>query len=202
MDPLTAMERLHARRPELRLEHPIAERRLAAGDLAGARAVCEAGLAAKPGYYQLHLTLGKVAELEGLLTDAIHAFEQALAYCPDNRLAAFRLVTLFARTGRSADIPSLLRRFPDLGDDLMQRAERMAPVGAVPPPQASAADGEVLPSPFVNPTVAELYWNQGHPEKAAAIYEELRRLRPHDAAIAARLAAIRGGAVPPAVETH
>ena len=202
MDPLTAMERLHARRPTLRLEHPIAERRLAAGDLAGARAVCEAGLAAKPSYYQLHLTLGKVAELEGHLNDAIHAFQQALSHCPDNRLAAFRLVALFARTGRSADIPPLLRRFPDLGDDLMQRADRMAPTFSRPTTQPEPSDGEVLPSPFVNPTVAELYWNQGHPEKAMAIYEELRRLRPHDAAIAARLAAIRSGAVPPGVEAR
>ncbi|MGD2062942.1 MAG: tetratricopeptide repeat protein [Nitrospirota bacterium] len=202
MDPLTAMERLHARRPELRLEHPIAERRLAAGDLAGARAMCQEGLATKPGYYQLYLTLGKVAELEGRLSDAVDAFEHALGRSPDNRLAAFRLATLFARTGRSADIPPLLRRFPDLGDDLVQRGDESPAVGAVPPPQRPPADGEILPSAFVNPTVAELYWSQGHPEKAEAIYEELRRLRPHDAAIAARLAAIRSGATPPQVEAR
>jgi tetratricopeptide (TPR) repeat protein len=202
MDPLTAMERLHARRPALRLEHPIAERRLAAGDLAGARAVCEAGLAAKPGYYQLYLTLGKVAEMEGRLSDAMHAFQQALALSPDNRLAAFRLVTLFAKTGRSAAIPPLLRRFPDLGENLVRRDDASPTVAAVPPSQPAPAEGEVLPPLFVNPTVAELYWSQGHPEEAAAIYEELRRLRPHDAAIAARLATIRGGAVPPGVEAQ
>jgi tetratricopeptide (TPR) repeat protein len=198
MDPLTAMERLHARRPELQLEHPIAERRLAAGDLKGAQAICETGLAAKPGYYQLHLTLGKVAELEGRLDDALQSFQCALDRSPDNRLATSRLVNLLDKVGRRAEIPPLLRRFPDLGDNLAHRAETAPAVGAVPPP----ARGEALASPFVNATVAELYWSQGHPEKAQAIYEELRRLRPHDAAITARLAEIRSGASPSEVDAR
>jgi len=213
VDLLTALERLHTRRPRLRLEFPIAERHLAAGDVEVARATCEAGLAAKPDYYQLHLTLGKIAEQEGRVADAIAAFERVLHASPENRLAAKRLLPLLIQAGRSQEVPALVSRFPDLAD-IPARLRKGAPPTSVPtfsnsppapaatvPTGLSTASGR-LPRPFVNPTVAELYSSQGHPDKAAAIYEELLRLRPHDAAIRARLAALRDEAGPKSVETR
>jgi len=205
---LTAMERLHTRRPELRLEFPIAERHLAAGEVERARATCEAGLAAKPGYYQLHLTLGKIAQQEGRVTDAIAAFERVLQASPENRLAAKQLLPLLLQTGRGREIPALLSRFPDLAVDAPASSARRGARGdhrPAPPPTAPnrvPTPSGALPRPFVNPTVAELYCSQGHPDKAAAIYEELLRLRPHDAAIRARLAALRDEAGPQSVETR
>jgi len=205
---LTAMERLHTRRPELRLEFPIAERHLAAGEVERARATCEAGLAAKPGYYQLHLTLGKIAQQEGRVTDAIAAFERVLQASPENRLAAKHLLPLLLQTGRGREVPALLSRFPDLAVDAPASAAwrgARADTRPAPPPTAPPrlpTPGGVLPRPFVNPTVAELYCSQGHPDKAAAIYEELLRIRPHDAAIRARLAALRDEAGPQSVETR
>jgi len=207
VDLLTAMERLHTRRPELRLEFPIAERHLAAGEVDLARATCEAGLAAKPGYYQLHLTLGKIAEREGRVLDAIAEFERVLRASPENRLAAKRLLPLLIQTGRSREVPTLLSRFPDLAVDAAPPAGRTSrddthPASPPTSPSRSATASGPLPRPFVNPTVAELYCSQGHPDKAAAIYEELLRLRPHDAAIRARLAALRHELGPQGVETR
>jgi tetratricopeptide (TPR) repeat protein len=198
VDMLTAMERLHRRRPGLRLEFPIAEQHLAAGDVDRARATCEAGLAAKPSYYQLHLTLGKIAQQEGRVADAIAAFEQVLQASPDNRLAAKRLLPLLIRSGRSREVPALLSRFPDLAMGVPASTEPPAHVAThAPPPRPTALphSSGPLPRPFVNPTVAELYCSQGHPDKAVAIYEELLRLRPHDAAIRARLAALQSARV-------
>jgi len=205
---LTAMERLHTRRPELRLEFPIAERHLAAGEVERARTTCEAGLAAKPNYYQLHLTLGKIAQHEGRVADAITAFERVLQASPENRLAAKHLLPLLLQTGRGREVPALLSRFPDLAAGASASPTRRgarADTPPAPPPTAPArlpTPGGALPRPFVNPTVAELYCSQGHPDKAAAIYEELLRIRPHDAAIRARLSALRDEAGPQSVETR
>jgi len=93
---LLALEQLHARRPDLHLEYPLAERWLAAGETAAARAIAEAGLRAKPGYYQLHLTLGKLAEHEGHTAEAIGAYRAVIAACPANLFAAHRLLGLVA----------------------------------------------------------------------------------------------------------
>jgi tetratricopeptide (TPR) repeat protein len=207
VDLLTAMERLHTRRPEFWLEFPIAERQLAAGAVDLAHATCEAGLAAKPGYYQLHLTLGKIAQHEGRVGDAITEFERVLQASPENRLAAKLLLPLLIQTGRSREVPALLSRFPDLAVDAAPPAGRTPgdDTHPAPPPTVPTrlpTTSGPLPRPFVNPTVAELYCSQGHPDKAAAIYEELLRLRPHDAAIRARLAALRHEAGPPSVETR
>ncbi len=91
---LPALERLHDRRPELHLEYPIAERWLARGERAAARAICEQGLRVKPGYYQLHLTLGKIAEAEGRTEEAIAAYRAVVAACPANLYATRRLLDL------------------------------------------------------------------------------------------------------------
>jgi len=91
---LPALERLRDRRPDLHLEYPIAERWLARGERAAARAICEEGLRAKPGYYQLHLTLGKIAELDGRSDDAIIAYRAVVTACPANLYATRRLLEL------------------------------------------------------------------------------------------------------------
>lgn len=91
---LPALEQLRDRRPDLHLEYPIAERWLARGEHKAARAICEEGLRAKPGYYQLHLTLGKIAEAETCVDDAIAAYRAVVAACPANLYAARRLMEL------------------------------------------------------------------------------------------------------------
>jgi len=91
---LPALERLRERRPDLYLEYPIAERWLARGEREAARAICEEGLRTKPGYYQLHLTLGKIAESEGRTDDAVAAYRAVVAACPANLYAARRLLEL------------------------------------------------------------------------------------------------------------
>lgn len=91
---LPALERLRDRRPDLHLEYPIAERWLARGECEAARAICEEGLRAKPDYYQLHLTLGKIAEAEARMDDAIAAYRAVVAACPANLYAARRLMEL------------------------------------------------------------------------------------------------------------
>ena len=91
---LPALERLRERRPELHLEYPIAERWLARGEREAARAICEQGLRAKPRYYQLHLTLGKIAEAEGRTEEAVAAYRAVVAACPANLYATRRLLDL------------------------------------------------------------------------------------------------------------
>ncbi len=163
---LAALERLHARRPELRLEYPLAERWLARGDVEAARRVCEEGLAAKPGYYQLHLTLGKIAEREGERQAAADHYRAVLAACPGNLYAARRLLEL--------------------------EPEAAAAEGGSEP--ASVSRSRPPEDPFTNPTMAELYAAQGHTGKAIAIYRTLVRRHPGDARLAARLAELEQGA--------
>jgi len=91
---LPALERLRESRPELHLEYPIAERWLARGEREAARAICEEGLRTKPDYYQLHLTLGKIAEADGRTDDAVAAYRAVVAACPANLYAARRLLEL------------------------------------------------------------------------------------------------------------
>ncbi len=91
---LPALERLRDRRPDLHLEYPIAERWLARGEREAARSICEEGLRTKPGYYQLYLTLGKIAEAEACPDDAIAAYRAVVAACPANLYAARRLMEL------------------------------------------------------------------------------------------------------------
>ena len=109
---LPALERLLDRRPDLHLEYPIAERWLARGDGEAARAICEEGLRTKPGYYQLHLTLGKIAEAEGRTDDAVVAYRAVVSACPANLYAARRLLEL---APTEFAVPSERRPMP--GDD-------------------------------------------------------------------------------------
>jgi tetratricopeptide (TPR) repeat protein len=60
-----------------------------------------------------------------------------------------------------------------------------------PPPTAAAQDAAAA---FVTETMAELYVKQGHREQALDVYRQLVQRQPNDAALAARLRELEGGA--------
>jgi tetratricopeptide (TPR) repeat protein len=59
------------------------------------------------------------------------------------------------------------------------------------PPAAAAQDASAA---FVTETMAELYVKQGHREQALDVYRQLVQRQPNDAALAARLRELEGGA--------
>jgi tetratricopeptide (TPR) repeat protein len=70
------------------------------------------------------------------------------------------------------------------------------PLAAAPPdlpPPVAPADASTA---FVTETMAELYVQQGHRDRALDVYRQLVKLRPNEPALAARLRELEGGAAP------
>jgi tetratricopeptide (TPR) repeat protein len=64
------------------------------GDVAGARADLERGLALAPGYSDFHFLLGRLAEDEGLRDEALRWYREALVISPGRADAAERVALL------------------------------------------------------------------------------------------------------------
>jgi predicted Zn-dependent protease len=126
-----------------------AERRLLAGDPAGARSVLEAGLAAGPDRAAARVLLARVSAREGDLPGALTVYRRLLDELDPRNLPALKaLATAALAGGRLGEASALLERWrredpedPELGDCL----EELAAAGA-PEPE----DRAVLPAPSPN----------------------------------------------------
>ena len=97
--------------------------------------------------------------------------------------AAFQMPFLEGLTSADASAPP-----PPPAPAVLEPAQ---PVPAQPP--APAADASTA---FVTETMAELYIQQGHPDRALDVYRQLVKMRPNDAALATRLRELDGSAQP------
>jgi tetratricopeptide (TPR) repeat protein len=180
---------------------PLAEAYRKAGSLDDAFRVCRKGLEKNPDYSNAHLVLGRIYQGQNKLDDAISEFKKVLEIDPENLMAHSLLGSLFMQKfdykAAIDEYQAIFTLNPD--DEETQKLLKVAIEKAANASQTvsdneskdSLADKKSDLSSMASATMAELYFKQGHLDKAVETYEELLKKDPNNAATRKKLVELK-----------
>ena len=175
---------------------PLAEEYRRMGRLREAEKVCREGLQRHPNYHSARVLLGRtLLDLERA-PEAAAEFRVVLEAEPQNLLAGRLLAGIHRAQGSWGEALEIFRRlqafYPDDAEVRSQvyQLERGPEEETDPvPPEAKRPDGR---DTFATNTLAEIYLGQGLVDRALAVYENMQRADPDNAAIRRRISEILG----------
>ncbi|MGD2069006.1 MAG: tetratricopeptide repeat protein [Gemmatimonadota bacterium] len=200
------------RDPEGRAFAPLADALRRMGRHEEALEILAEGLERHPSFASGHVVAGRVHRDRGETDDAVAAFRRVLDLDGDNVMALHGLGRMLVARGHSQEAGELLSRAAELGytTDLVEEGlpaaqddgqphagEEPEMIVEVSTPPFEEADASVDDEPAFavegprTRTMAELYVQQGLPDRALAVYEHLARERPEDEEIGARIEELR-----------
>ncbi len=187
---IEALERRLERNPSSAAFFPLASLLWEKGEARRAEELLENGLLVHPDYAAAGVLLGEILLARGEREEAARRVEKALEITPWNISGRRLLAARHRERGDEAAAREALRAVEmfEADEAAVQSAmdgsgEDAASAGAPEPEDAMA--------PVPTPSLAELYLAQGHPDKAAGIYERLLASGSPNAEWEDRLAAIR-----------
>jgi len=162
-----------------------------------ARQIISKGLSLHPDFAPAQIVLGRVLcqldDLEGSVT----AFERALELDPDSLAALVGYARLQILRGDEVSAKNLLLRARNLSpaDPIINKLLLSLPEELSDDSERDDAGEEtgrsIDPEPLLSTTLADLYLEQGLPEKALDIYQKLSQQSPDDLSLRRRLKEIQ-----------
>ena len=187
---IEALERRLERNPSSAAFFPLASLLWEKGEARRAEELLENGLLVHPDYAAAGVLLGEILLARGEREEAARRVEKALEITPWNisgrRLRAAR----HRERGDEAAAREALRAVEMFEADEAAAQSAMGGSGE-DAASAGAPEPEDAMAPVPTPSLAELYLAQGHPDKAAGIYERLLASGSPNTEWENRLAAIR-----------
>ena len=187
------LERRLERDPSSAAFFPLASLLWEKGEARRAEELLENGLLVHPDYAAAGVLLGEILLARGEREEAARRLEKALEITPWNIAGRRLLAARHREKGDEAAAREALRAVEMFEAD---EAAVQSAMGGSGEDAASAGAPEDEPAPVPTPSLAELYLAQGHPEKAAGIYEWLLASGSPNAEWEDRLAAIRSRMAP------
>jgi tetratricopeptide (TPR) repeat protein len=128
------------------------------------------GIEAFPSYGTAYQILGDLHLKRGSNISATFAYFEALKLDPDNALTLLKLGDVFRSEGQLQEAMKYYRSAYELDPESRALTGRLGII--------DRQDGSDSTEPFMTETAADLYLQQGHQEKAKAIYAHLLRHDP------------------------
>ena len=169
---------------------PLASLLWEKGEARRAEELLENGLLVHPDYAAAGVLLGEILLARGEREEATRRVEKALEITPWNIAGRRLLAARHRERGDEAAAREALRAVEMFEADEAAVQSAMSGSGE-DAASAGAPEPEDAMAPVPTPSLAELYLAQGHPDKAAGIYERLLASGSPNAEWEARLAAIR-----------
>lgn len=155
-----------------------AEAMIDAGRLDDAYELLQAGTRKYPDYPTGYQLLGDLHLKRGNSISATFAYFEALKHDPDNALTLMKLGDVFHQEGQRREARRYYLAAIKLDPDSSRLKQRLGQ-------QEQAFDNGN--STFMTETAADLYLQQGHPDKARAIYKHLLQQSPGDTLLQEKL---------------
>lgn len=149
-----------------------AEQLMAENRLDEAFDLLEAGISKFPEYPAGYQLLGDLHKLRGNNISATFAYFEALKRDPENPLTMMKLGDVFRSEGQLREAQKYYQSAAKLDPDSEALRERLGEPSKIDDIKANAA--------FMTETAADLYMQQGHTDKAKAIYLHLIKQHPDD----------------------
>ena len=190
---------------------PLAEAYRQLGLLGDALEAARMGTAMLPHFCPGFTTLGRILGQMGRIDEAMIAFTKALDIDHQSQSALVGLARLHLVRGERELARRILHQAAEFHpeDELIrnmlfaidmpspwQHHKVTTPEEAAPVAAPVTAE-PVVSIPIPTATLAEIYAKQGLTDQAAHVYEEILRSEPENAAVARRLAELRGLPLPP-----
>ena len=187
---IEALERRLERNPSSAAFFPLASLLWEKGEARRAEELLENGLLVHPDYAAAGVLLGEILLARGEREEADRRVEKALEITPWNISGRRLLAARHRERGDEAAAREALRAVEMFEADEAAVQSAMGGSGE-DAASAGAPEPEDAMAPVPTPSLAELYLAQGHPDKAAGIYERLLASGSPNAEWEDRLAAIR-----------
>lgn len=162
------------------------------GSLDEARKVCLQGIEKNPGHWNAHFVLGRIYQEQSKSREGVAEFKKVLEIDPENLMAHSFLGALFMKLedykAAIDEYQAVLTINPDdeeaqeLLKTAIEKAASTPKEKTVPKENKEEKNQQKTDHGMASITMAELYFKQGHLEKALEVYEEILRKDPNHSA--------------------
>jgi tetratricopeptide (TPR) repeat protein len=197
---IDALRRKLQEEPESKLFLQLAEAYRQAGEFEEAVETCRKGLEKHPCYHSARVSLGRLYLETGRPDEAKRELETVLQDVPDNLLASRLLEQIRNEPAEPASPPAAVVAgggtppVPDTDPKPVTPGGGTAAAGVPESRERRPAD-RTMPrkeqEPFETETLAEIYLEQGHRDRAVRIFERILKSEPENARIRERLMQLR-----------
>lgn len=200
---IQALEKKFKEQPESLVFVSLADAYRRAGQYEKAVLVCQEGLKRQPGASGGRVVLGRIYLEQGKLEEAEKEFRRVLEEDAENLMAHTQMGLLLLKAGRNQEAIDAFQKVLTLNPDdenvqewLKQAIEKAAGTKSQPAPSrekkppAQSREQESEKVSTATLTMAELYVQQGHFDKAAEVYQELLAQDPENLMLRQKLAEV------------